>query len=312
MNELVIDQSHWQDKRTRERILKQIAAGVRGVYQKFTQGATYVDDTHESVLLYQEEDVATGPYHFVTTENADRQYQNFVTRMQNFAFLFPPALDCEGYSAVGGQDLSLNEIRKMVIAEPDPYDTYSGPNEPMSYYAAGNILLTYKGAKVRNYLRVADRARLLPLTVRILYGLTYPSEAVVDSIGRKLITWMESRSDFKGFTAPAIYTNYASGKKIFKSKVIGTRYGLWVAHWRVSKPLLPPVWEGQDYMLWQYDVVSGAPFGLTSQLDVNRWGSKVPFPGVIVPPPPPPPTGKARVRVETSDGKVFEGDVPEA
>ena len=108
------------------------------------------------------------------------------------------------------------------------------------------------------------------------------TEAIVDSIGRKLTEWMEDQEDMIAYKYPAIYTNNGMGNAIFKSKSMA-RYPLWIAHWPrtvpLSKPTLPSVWKGGPYFIWQDKVLpSGAEYGVPGALDHDVWGTLYPFP----------------------------------
>lgn len=114
----------------------------------------------------------------------------------------------------------------------------------------------------------------------VTYLLTIPNESIVDTLGRQLI-------GFQGFQKPKIYTNVSSGNKVFKSKIMGTRYDLWVAHWsgptvQLTRPTLPNVWKAADkYEIWQDGVIDGYPWGLPQgdKIDHDVWGNSSPFPG---------------------------------
>jgi hypothetical protein len=114
-----------------------------------------------------------------------------------------------------------------------------------------------------------------------ILGYSYPTEAVVDVMGMRL-------AGFQGFPQPVIYTNPASGNKIFKTKSM-KKYPIMIAHWGVPSPTLPVVWQGEEYYSWQDGVYAGDPYGVVDKVDHQWWGKKVPFPGDVTPPPPPPP-----------------------
>lgn len=119
----------------------------------------------------------------------------------------------------------------------------------------------------------------------LVFNLSYPSEAIVDSIGRSLTALMATRPKWKPYVYPTIYTNYSSGNIIFKTASM-SRYSLWVANWNVEKPLKPNVWKGTKYMIWQDAVVDGTPYGIAGKVDHDVWGDLFPFPGAPIPPPP--------------------------
>ena len=119
----------------------------------------------------------------------------------------------------------------------------------------------------------------------IVWSLTYPTEATVDVIGRNLTDWMLSRPKLVPYKYPMIYTNASSGNVIFKTASM-SRYSLWVANWGATTPLLPNVWKGKKYIIWQDNVVDGRPYGIDGKVDHNLWGELFPFPGEPTPPPP--------------------------
>jgi len=267
----LLDVSHWQppvDWR------KAKAAGIRGVYIKVSQGATHKDD--RAKIHYEgarAEGLLVGCYHFCTNDNATAQYNNLIDAVLriNDVWDLPPALDCEAYTSYGGNIYGLNEFKEFLLPPMslevvfcDEHEFHIGP----------------AGARFTN----------------AILGITYPSSAIIDSVGRKLLKHHEQ---------VAIYTNQSSGNKIFGTQTIfGKRYQLWVANWTsAAAPALPAAWKGRPWMCWQKGVVDGAQYGVTGKVDYNEWGTSLPWPGNEEPPVPPPvPTQKARVILKI-DGK---------
>lgn len=150
----------------------------------------------------------------------------------------------------------------------------------------------------------------LEMSVRdVAYGLSYPSQAVVDAMGRSLTQWMTTQPDLVDFVYPSIYTNASSGNKIFTSSTM-SRYLLWIANWNSpGKPPLvtpnkPAVWRDTPHYVWQYAVQDGADFGdAGTQYDRDRWGPLLPFPGDE---PPPPDEDVIEVTIK-QDGKIYAG-----
>lgn len=137
------------------------------------------------------------------------------------------------------------------------------------------------------------------------------TQAIVDSMGMKLTTWMQDRPELASFKYPAIYTNYSTGNRVFTAQVM-SRYLLWIANWGVSSPNIPKIWQGKPYYVWQDRVMRGAQeWGIDGDLDHDIWGKLLPFPGDEPPPPPPPPVELAHV-VVTIGGVNYEGDIPRA
>lgn len=96
-------------------------------------------------------------------------------------------------------------------------------------------------------------------------------------------TMLKLLTGFQGHALPLVYTNKSFGDAIFvypKYAAI-SRYPLWVANWKVLKPVLPTVWAKavEPYCIWQDNVVSGAQFGFQGQVDHDIWGDRLPFPG---------------------------------
>ena len=133
---------------------------------------------------------------------------------------------------------------------------------------------------------------------------TFPTQAIVDVMGRKLTDWMKTQPKLAAYPYPAIYTNPSYGNKIFTDKIMG-RYLLWIAHWRVEEPRPPTVWTGQSYFIWQDGVVEGAPYGIVGQVDHDVWGPYMPFPGSQ------PATNEMVATLKYPDGSVFQGMVKE-
>lgn len=276
----LIDISHWQDPVDWR---KAKAAGISGVYIKVSQGATHKDD--RAKIHYEgarAEGLLVGCYHFCTNDNATAQYNNLLDAVLriNDVWDLPPALDCEAYTSYGGFRYGLSEF--INFAGPLKYGL-----DILDYtehrYSLGEETIEEVVLRLRDYTET-------------VLSLTYPSSAIIDSIGRKLL---------KHHLNVAIYTNQASGNRIFGNQdVFGRRYQLWVANWTsAAAPALPAAWKGKPWMNWQKGVVDGAQYGVTGKVDYNEWGTSLPWPGNEEPPVPPPvPTQKARVILKI-DGK---------
>lgn len=305
-----MDSSHWQGKFTSETIQKILSQNIRFAYVKFSQGAYVQDDeAFNNARVLQQGGIKVGAYHFTNNDNAAVQFQNFVTQMEDseLDFDLPPSQDCEAFTAINNREYTLSEVRHALLA-PQMYGLMRiAPNK-------------------FNLLRLSTKNdTVFRMAVRSLYGLSYPSQAVVDSIGgtsdtKGLTAWMRTKSKLVPFDYPVIYTNASSGNKIFTSTKMN-RYLLWVANWRTPIPNLPAVWQGKPYFVWQYDVVNGIPYGIQGQLDVDSWGDAKPFPGGTPPPPPPPdPDDEIKtiqVRIKFESGKEVvvdfdEGDITNA
>lgn len=292
MKTLGQDRSKWQGQTTAEQIAMQVAQNIRFVYCKATQGSGHQDYTYvDNVRGYKESIILPGPYHFTTNDNAVLQFNNFISQIEAGPEIdLPPAMDCEAYTALKGEPISLRELRYIV-------------NSSRLYG-----LLGIEPASVRMLKLAAPNEFLFALVVRIQYGLTYPSMAVIDSLGRKLEAWMATQPKIRSYIYPAIYTNASSGNKIFGTTTAMNRYLLWVANWRTPVPTLPKIWFGKPYYVWQYDVVDGAPYGIDGQVDLDQWGDQFPFPG-DEPEPPPPTEDYFDVVATHADGRIYTGRV---
>jgi len=244
-----VDISKWQGALTDEIVLTMKAQGVRFAYVKASQGAASQDPQFaNNVGCLQRGGVLVGAYHFVTNDDANNQYANFVSTMGGFAWDLPPALDCEAF-----QEAS-REVRS-----------------------------------------VRDTA----------YGLSYPSQAIVGSMAAKLAIWMSGQASLNAFTQPAIYTNCASGNRIFTQSAF-SKYPLWVANWGATSPCIPAMWKGKAYYIWQdYVIKDASDYGLiNTALDHDQWGSLYPFPEDEPEPPPPGDTIEVTIK---QDGKIYQG-----
>lgn len=144
-----------------------------------------------------------------------------------------------------------------------------------------------------------------------VYGLAYPTQAIVDAMGIKLTAWMGTQPSLDDYDFPAIYTNQSSGNKIFTSATMA-RYLLWIANWNSpGKPPLvapnkPAVWKNVPHFIWQYAVKDGADFGDPgTQYDRDRWGTLMPFPDDDEPEPPPE-EDSIEVTIK-QNGKIYTG-----
>lgn len=266
----LLDVSHWQSPIDWR---KAKAAGISGAYIKVSQGASFIDkaaaEHHDSAKAAG---LLVGAYHFCTNDDANKQFANYAGAADRIgSWDLPPALDCEAYTSYGGNIYGLNEFKEFLLPPMslevvfcDEHEFHIGP----------------AGARFTN----------------AILGISYPSSAIIDSIGRKLLPYHNN--------LVAIYTNQSSGNKIFGNQTIfGKRYQLWVANWTsAAEPALPAAWKGKPWMNWQKGVVDGAEFGVTGKVDYNEWGASLPWPGNEEPPAPPPPAQKARVILKI-DGK---------
>jgi GH25 family lysozyme M1 (1,4-beta-N-acetylmuramidase) len=79
-------------------------------------------------------------------------------------------------------------------------------------------------------------------------------------------TWLDQVSNVTG-RKPIIYTSKASWAATANSDEFGD-YPLWVANWRVARPVLPLGWD--TWHLWQYSD-SGSVSGIAGNVDLNRF-----------------------------------------
>jgi lysozyme len=164
----------------------------------------------------------------------------------------------------------------------ESYDFELPPAMDCEYYNS------YTGEPILGY-----RLEVPPLTAELskaAFG-AIPTEAIVDSLGRKLSAWMKTIPAMAGYPYPVIYTNQASGNAIFKTASM-SRYPLWVASWHgptvpLTEPRLPKIWAGKPWYVWQDGIVDGPPYGIPdADVDHDLWGGLYPFPGEPLPPPP--------------------------
>ena len=279
-----LDISHWTGKLTDEAIQKIIAHGIRFVGVKFSQGTGYKDDVAEyNTAKLQAAGVLVFPYHFATNADSNAQYNWFVRCMGSYQFDLPPAMDCEYYTAASNEALLLARAMGQQEAEVEVVKEFRYANPP---------LRTRMGAVVGAYQITNDK--------------------VVNQIGLALGNgWMRSQSKLAAYRWPDIYTNLASGNAIFKRDLMA-KYNLWVAAWGARQPSLPNVWKAAGrYIIWQDGVVSGAPYGITGEVDHNRWGNLFPFPG-DEPPPPPSDLDYWDATLVSKDGKtILKGRITE-
>lgn len=285
-----LDISHWQGSLTIAKINKMLAKGIKFVGVKFSQGTYYKDSVAEhNTALLQSKGILVFPYHFVTVESGQDQYDWFAQCTRNIQFDLPPAMDCEHYS-----EPSKCSANKLGCEE-------------------GEVLpvLAFRRNKIPLKNRLGD----------IVGAYLIPSEATVDVIGTRMRQWMKLQPRLGIFSQPSIYTNVYSGNAIFKSPSM-SKYGLWVANWGVSTPYLPNIWVGKKYIIWQDDVIDGQPYGIDGDVDHNVWGKLYDFPGGTTPPQPssspspspspsqPPPSNDYFDVVAThSSGKIYRGRV---
>jgi GH25 family lysozyme M1 (1,4-beta-N-acetylmuramidase) len=256
----ILDISHWQDVMNWQKMAN---AGIKGVYIKFSQGIGYKDPRAERHYVNAKSvGLWVGSYHFVTNDNGIKQYDWFLKCMGEAIFDMPPMLDCEAYqSQVFGE-----YIQEFPVME-----------------------LRYGRINEDEFLKMSS-----------ILGYAYPTEAIVDVIGRRL-------KGFQGFEWPTIYTNYSSGNVIFKSDSM-SKYPLHVANWGVQKPLLPKVWQKKGiYYLWQDNVVDGTQYGVVGKVDHNVAGAEF-YVKEPTQPPPPAPTTEMFISAYPN-GKKYQGTI---
>lgn len=286
MTHTLIDISHWQPPVNWAKARK---AGIEGVYIKVSQGASYRDPA--AAQHYQGAKAAgmlVGFYHFCTNDNGIQQFENFAGAANAIGKTdLPPAMDAEAFTEYQGEIYSYREFRLRV----------SGVSHKQVVLEIAAIGSTIDKVPV---LPMLDD--LTPRYVAInnifnanwpILDLSYPSQDVVDVIGVRLL---------KYHPEVAIYTNIGSGNRIFTKPVFGKRYRLWVANWGVPVPMIPNVWKDQPYMCWQKDVRDGAEYGVIGKVDVNEWGTALPWPGGDTPPPEPPPEQQTPATILVKQG----------
>lgn len=273
---MLLDLSHWQGSSIDWRKMKE--AGIAGVYIKLTQG-----ELHKDILAAQHYanaqmvGILTGGYHFTTNDPAGLQVDNYLQTKAAIGdkWTLPDWQDCEAYTSYQGETMSVYELKEYVL-KPDPFAILS-ENEDLLTIARKHYTLAPDedfGSKVE------------------ICEVFYPSYTIVDSIGRQLNKIAKS----------AIYTNPASGNRIFGNRTIfGERYYLSLAHWYVSKPTPPVAWKGKDLLNWQRGVVDGKQYGIPGQVDYNEWQTAMPWPANPVPPPP---QSESVVRFTMNDGSI--------
>lgn len=282
------DISHWQG--TDIDWDKMISAGIKFIYLKSSQGISFKDDcfeTNYSAALAH--GMAVGAYHFVTTDNALSQYQNFYGSINGKLFDLPPALDCEYYTAQSARMVA--EAFRMGMTEPEVEIAYE-----------------FRWGKPPLAARMKARIRSYAIT-------TY---SIVDSIGMRLTEWITGQPKIKHFQFPAIYTNASSGNAIFlyPKTLVMNRYPLWIANWKVQTPYLPKIWQGKSWLAWQDGVVDGSPYGIAGSMDHNVWGSLFDFPNADPEPPDPDPDPEPELDYidlagVSRDGVNFSGRITE-
>lgn len=282
-----LDISKWQGKLTAATVAAMRAQNVQFCGVKVSQGTGHEDPQwRNSVPLLQAGGIKVYPYHFTTTDRADLQSGWFLSLIDSVEWDLPPAMDCEAYTAVGGELYGISELRNLPQAQQQ-----------------------FIRAAMAQGVRMGEIEGREAYALWSLYGLSYPTEATVDAIGRELIEWMLARPKLAAYQYPEIYTNSASGNKIFKSPSM-KRYSLWVANWGTTTPLLPTVWKGQKYMIWQDNVVAGEPYGIAGKVDHDVWGNLFDFP-VEDEPEPEPDVNEIAVTIKDAAGNVWAGKLQE-
>jgi GH25 family lysozyme M1 (1,4-beta-N-acetylmuramidase) len=267
---IILDLSHWNQVVD----WKKLADNADGVIIKISQGARYRDIlAKEHYAGAKSVGLLIGGYHFATNDNAIAQYNNFSSGMDELGkFDFIPSMDCEAFTSFRNELISARELVTYVY----PYSKF------MSYSTEESL-----------YVRSVDLLEGVEFSNVNIYSLAYPSQDVVDVIGRRLI---------EKYGKADIYTNVGSGNKIFTKKIIGDRYALWVANWGVEVPMLPAVWKGKKWMLHQKAVVDGTKYGVKGKVDYNEWGELLPFPNDV-----PVPVNKYFDGIITTNEGIFRG-----
>ena len=166
-----LDISHWQGKLSIEAVGRMIGAGIRFVYVKATQGLGYIDDCFENnVMMLQNTGIQIGAYHFVTNDDAGKQWKNFKAQLDKFTWQLPPALDCEAYTPQGmfapGEAVAsdtvlgltypaetiIDAIGRQVTIWMASQPTLKGYVYPVVYTNCGSGNIIFKTAVMKRYL----------------------------------------------------------------------------------------------------------------------------------------------------------------
>jgi len=261
-----LDISKWQGKITPATVAAMVGQGVRFCYVKVSQDISHEDPQwRNSVPLLQAGGILVGPYHFVTNSRYDLQWGWFGSLIDQTDWDLIPLLDCEAYTSVGGSVYSFREINTF-------------PKAKMEFMGAA----LSADLQIKIYSAPAGGVIVSPI-----FALSYPTQAIVDGMGRSITAWMTTRPKLAPYLYPSIYTNASSGNKIFTSASM-SRYPLDVANWGVTIPNKPAVWKNTPYYAWQDGVVAGQPYGIDGKVDHQQWGLLFDFPGDEPEPPPPP------------------------
>lgn len=287
--------SRYQGLMIESTVEKLIAQEVGFVGIRLTSGAGYIDPVWErNASMLRDTNILLSPWHFVTLDKPDAQYKNFIKQVEKFDhWRLPPWLDCEAFTQAGNFAFGVHELQ--------------------AYPEARHTFASFKLASGDLHHAFSPDGQEFGLWST--FGLSYPSEATVDAIGRWLTAWMGGQQLLRTYPYPAIYTNEASGNKVFKTPTM-KRYPLIVANWNtpgkppLTSPAMPAVWKGAPWYRWQDGIVDGAPYGIDGQVDHQVWGDLYPFPGS--PEPEPEPGAYIELTGTGSDGSKWAGRLTEA
>lgn len=103
---------------------------------------------------------------------------------------------------------------------------------------------------------------------------------------RRLVAWARAwlaRVEERIGAKPLLYTYPAFWTRMGGSRAFGA-YPLWIAHWGVAAPALPPGWS--SYAIWQHSSSGSVP-GIPGRADLNRLADGLALADLRIPPPPP-------------------------
>lgn len=277
------DISAWQGKITQKIVNNFVSLGRKFVVIKASQGTGYKNPYfEESVKLFQAAGIKVAPYHFVTVDKPKDQYNWFAECTKGLQFDILPWLDCEGYDAI---KLYTYWEKKFSGADYDEPDIEANGNLRDCFYPEP----------------------------REHYGLVFVDESIVANMVSLISAkWLPLQTKLSKFQYPAIYTNKASGDRIFKTtqlSVCPLVVANWYNNWESATPVLPDIWRvaKKPYYIWQYNVVDAWQYGVASaKIDCDVWGSLIEFPESE----PEVDTKKRKINIviTTEDGSKYSGD----
>jgi lysozyme len=138
----------------------------------------------------------------------------------------------------------------------------------------GSIAAARRDARAEALVFIREVGRLRPGDLRPVLDFETPFDGLGPGLLRAWVHAWCNRVERALGARPIIYTNAYSWSFTDDARGLArSGHPLWVAHWGVSRPLVPAGgWDGRGWSVWQYTNAGRVP-GIRGRTDLNRLGA---------------------------------------